>query len=380
MLVMLKVVFRELYLRALVSQLLVCRLYSRTVPLQAALYAQLIVRQLFYPLLRLARVVLVMLVFAAVKQQVVIKLLKLLPFVEKLRGAYRYLQLLPLVLKLLCQPRLLRLLFKYGKTLLVHSYDIPLTEYILLRRRELLFRVRFFVQKQRYPRCLLKYLAALGPTAVDYLRDPALPDDRVAVAPQARAHKQLLYIFKPRLLPVYKVLALPRAVQLARNDHLVGVHRQRPVLVIHRKRDLGEAHRLSLHRSVEDNVLHLFAAQGFRALLSHDPAQRVAYVAFPVSVASHNGGGFGVEIQHRFVRKGLEPMYFKRFKKHLYLRFGNDLKICSRPFPDLYFIAGLFQRRDIPAPLPHQPAYVPFIRKHGIFALRQLLQTRRDVL
>ena len=62
---------------------------------------------------------------------------------------------------------------------------------------------------------------------------------------------------------------------------------------------------------MEDYVLHLFAAQGLCTLLSHYPAQGVAYVALAVAVASNDCGGLGVEIQYGLVRKGFEPMYLK---------------------------------------------------------------------
>ena len=172
------------------------------------------------------------------------------------------------------------------------------------------------MQEQRNSRRFLEYLAALSAPCVDDLRNASLPDYGIPVTTQSRAHKQLLNILQAGLLSVDKVLALARAVKLSRNENLVRVDVQRPVGVVHGQRDLRESHRLALNSAVEDNVLHFFAAQRFRALLTHYPAQGVAYIAFAVAVASDDRCGFGVEIQYGLVREGLEAVNFKRLKKH----------------------------------------------------------------
>ena len=167
------------------------------------------------------------------------------------------------------------------------------------------------MEEQRNARRFLEYLAALGTAGVDYLSDPALSDYGISIAPESRTEQHFLNVFQSGLRAVYEVFALAGAVELAGDRHLVRVHCKGAVGIVDAQRDLRESHRLSVGGPVEDYVLHLFAAQGLCALLSHYPAQGVAYVALAVAVASNDCGGLGVEIQYGLVRKGFEPVYLK---------------------------------------------------------------------
>ena len=167
------------------------------------------------------------------------------------------------------------------------------------------------MQEQRNSGGFLEYLAALSSACVDYLGDPALTDDGISVPAESGAKQHFLNVLESGLRAVDEVLTLAAAVKLTGDSHLVGVHGERTVGIVDTQRDLGESHGFAVGGTVEDNVLHLLTAQGLCALLSHNPAQGVAYVALTVAVAADDGGGLGVEIQYGLVRKGFEPMYLQ---------------------------------------------------------------------
>ena len=79
---------------------------------------------------------------------------------------------------------------------------------------------------------------------------------------------------------------------------------------------LGRRARLARVTAVEDDVLHLLAAQALGALLAHDPRDRVGDVALAASIGTDNGRHALVEGKLRPVREGLEPVDLEFFQTH----------------------------------------------------------------
>ena len=105
--------------------------------------------------------------------------------------------------------------------------------------------------------------------------------------------------------------ALPVAVHPAGHRHLREVHGQGPVLVVEHQGHLAVAQGLALLGAVEDNVLHLGAAQGFGALFPQHPAHGVADVTFSAAVRSHYSSQSFVKAQLDFIREGFKPLKLK---------------------------------------------------------------------
>ena len=114
-------------------------------------------------------------------------------------------------------------------------------------------------------------LALLGEDFVD----SALADDRIALLAHARIAEKLDDILEPARGFVDVVFALAAAIHAPGNHHLGVIHAQRVILVFKDEGNLAIAHALALLRAVEDDVLHLAAAQRLGALLAEHPAHRV---------------------------------------------------------------------------------------------------------
>ena len=89
---------------------------------------------------------------------------------------------------------------------------------------------------------------------------------------------------------------------------------QRLFAVRQRKRDLGHAERLMGVRAVEDDVLHLGAAERLRTLLSENPPDCVGDVALAAAIGTDNGRHARFEFQLGFFREALETDKFEALK------------------------------------------------------------------
>ena len=136
---------------------------------------------------------------------------------------------------------------------------------------------------------LFQNLPALLAAAGDDLSNAALADGGVPVPAQARVHEQLVHIPQADLLVVDIVFALPGPVVGPGQDHLAGVHVEKPAGVVKDQGHLGIPQLAPLLRSAEDHILHLLAPELFRALFAHDPADGIGDVGFPGAVGPHDG-------------------------------------------------------------------------------------------
>ena len=157
-------------------------------------------------------------------------------------------------------------------------------------------------------RRFLKHVAPVGAAGGDDLRDAALADDGIAVAPEAGVHEQGVDVLEAHGLFVDIVLALSTAVIATGEHDLRAVGIEDAGGVVDDERDLRVAHGPALLRAAEDDVLHLAAAQGLGALLAHDPEDRVGDIRFAGAVRPHNGGDVFFKAQARLVREGFEAL------------------------------------------------------------------------
>ena len=162
-------------------------------------------------------------------------------------------------------------------------------------------------------RRLLKHLAPFAGFCGDHIRNFTLADDRIAIAPEARIHKQLVDILEPHGIAIDAVFPLSRAVVAAGYGHLVLVEGKGAVAIIEPQCNLRKALRPAHSGPAEDHILHLGAAQAFGGLLAEHPAHRVGNVALSAAVGADNAGDPLVKGEHRFIREGLKALHFKRF-------------------------------------------------------------------
>ena len=205
--------------------------------------------------------------------------------------------------------------------LLAQGHDLQLqlidlvvdAQEVFLRAGELALRLLLAVAVARDAGRFLKDLAALVALAGNDLGDATLPDDRVPVAAETGVHEQLVDIAQAAGLAVDIIFALATAV-IAAGDHDLGVLGVEDAgAVVKDERHLRKAHGAALFRAAEDDVLHLAAAQRFRALLAHDPQDGVRYIRLAAPVRADDRRDLLVKIQARLVREGLEALDLQCF-------------------------------------------------------------------
>ena len=180
---------------------------------------------------------------------------------------------------------------------------------VFLRALKLALGLLLAVAEARNACRLFKDLAAVAALLRQNFVDAALTDDRVALAPHAGIHEQLVHVAQPDGLLVDIVFRLAAAVVPARDGDLGFLHAGKNVLgVVEHERHLRKAHLIARFRAAEDDVLHLRAAQRLARLLAHDPADGVRNIRFSASVRADDGGDILTEVEHRLVWKALEAL------------------------------------------------------------------------
>ena len=185
------------------------------------------------------------------------------------------------------------------------------------------------------PFCLPPALAILGDTrslfeeAADLLRprlddarDHALLDDRVGARPEAGTEKQVDDVLAPDLGPVDEVARLATAVEhpLDRDLRVLGPLARRLALgVVEDQFDTGPRHRLAAGRTVEDDVLHRFAAQRRRPRLAQHPAYGVDDVRLAAAVGPDHADQLAGGVHRGRVDESLETGEFELGQAHVSL-------------------------------------------------------------
>ncbi|OQB95849.1 MAG: hypothetical protein BWX86_01052 [Verrucomicrobia bacterium ADurb.Bin122] len=140
------------------------------------------------------------------------------------------------------------------------------------------------------------------------LVDLALRHDRVAGPADAGVHEQLLDVLQAARLAVEEVLALPVAVHAAHDLDLVKLAAELLLAIGQEQRDFAQLRRFAGVGALENDVLHLAAAQGLGALFAQHPADGVGDVGLAAAIGTDDGGDAGFETQRRRVRKGLKTV------------------------------------------------------------------------
>ena len=136
--------------------------------------------------------------------------------------------------------------------------------------------------------------------------DLPLADHRVRAQAEPGVHEQVAHLLQRRQLAVEAVLALPGAEHPAADLDPAfdrGLNRR---IGLQEDVDLGHPQGLAALRAVEDDVLHLFAAEELRALLAHAPGQGFDEIRLAATVRPHDGGDAGGEGGRDRVDEGLE--------------------------------------------------------------------------
>src|SRR5690606_7860271 len=100
------------------------------------------------------------------------------------------------------------------------------------------------------------------------------------------------------------------------------------------QRNLADLERLSLVGTLEDDVLHLAAAQRLRALLAQNPADRVGDIALAAAVWPDDRCYSRVEMQLRRVGKALKSVNLEFLEMHARKSGSPEVIFCSPRKPD----------------------------------------------
>ena len=119
-----------------------------------------------------------------------------------------------------------------------------------------------------------------------------------------------------QLLAVDRVLAAAVAEQRAADRDLGVLDRQGAVGVVDREHDLGAAERAPRRGAGEDDVFHLAAAEGLRALLAHHPGEGVDDVRLAGAVRADDAGDARLEGESGRLGERLEPLEGQALQIH----------------------------------------------------------------
>jgi hypothetical protein len=159
---------------------------------------------------------------------------------------------------------------------------------------------------------LLEDDAALLGLGGEDLVDLALGHDRVARPADAGVHEKLVDVLQAAGLAVEEILALPVAVDAAHDLDLVEFAAELLFALGEVEGDLAELGGFAGVGALEDDVLHLAAAEGLGALLTEDPADGVGDVGFAAAVGADDGRDTGLELEGGVVRETFEPVKRER--------------------------------------------------------------------
>src|SRR5689334_25337055 len=98
--------------------------------------------------------------------------------------------------------------------------------------------------------------------------------------------------------------------------------------------DFGHAARRTIARALEDDVLHLTAAQMLHALLAEHPRNRIGHIALAAAVWANDGGdSISSEDYFGVVGEGFKPGDFQTLEfEHLLVRgsvLGQPLRLLA---------------------------------------------------
>ncbi len=144
----------------------------------------------------------------------------------------------------------------------------------------------------------------------------ALTHDDVLLAPDSRVGQKLLDVEQAALRTVDLVFGITRTEQQPRDRDLVELDRQQTRGVVDRERHLGATERRPFRRTGEDDVVHLPATNGARALRAQHPRDGVDEVRLAGPVGSDHHRHTRLELDRRAVSETLEALERERLQEH----------------------------------------------------------------
>ena len=163
---------------------------------------------------------------------------------------------------------------------------------------------------------LLDQRAPLGRLRGEDLLDPALADDGVHLAAEPDVGQHLDDIGAAHVGPVDEVLALPAAMEPARDGKLGELERAVVVLVVEEELYLGEGRGLAPVAACIEDVVGLLGAELAGAQTSGGPDDRVRDVRFARAVRADDHGDARLEAHLDRVGKRLEAAQLDRTQMH----------------------------------------------------------------
>src|SRR5690606_25457414 len=171
------------------------------------------------------------------------------------------------------------------------------------------------------------------------------------LAADAGVGEEVLDVEEAAAVAVDLVLAFAGAEHAAGDGDLGVVDGDGAVGVVDGERDLGAAERGTAGGAGEDDVLHLAASQGFRALLAQDPGDGVDDVGLAGAVGADDAGDAGLEAQGRGRGEGFESLQREALEVQRSTPWRGSAwlgrsKSTRRPRPDLVYRPGGGRRSE----------------------------------
>ena len=168
------------------------------------------------------------------------------------------------------------------------------------------------------PRRLLEDPSPVDGIGGKYGVDPSLLEDRVAATAQPRIEEQFTHVLEAHAAAVDQILTIAALEHAPGDLHLLAAADEGPTAVVQHDGRLGHAERRPARAALEDDVGHLLAAHGSRALLAEHPSQGVDDVALTAAVRSDDTRqGVASELEDRTVGKGLETKQLETMESHV---------------------------------------------------------------
>ncbi|OPY93138.1 MAG: Nif-specific regulatory protein [Syntrophaceae bacterium PtaU1.Bin231] len=193
----------------------------------------------------------------------------------------------------------------------------------VVQAREILFRRLHLADGRFFPALVLGNAGRLLdelPTVFRFRLDEGgnavLFDQRIGLGADAGSHEEFTDVQKTAGDLVDTVFAFAVPEQAARDLHFAegGIGLREPGPVGGQDHGhLGHADGGCLHGSVEDDIVHLLAAQRLDPLFPHDPADGVYDIALAAAVGTDDGADPLSEVEDDAVAERLKPCNFKLF-------------------------------------------------------------------
>ncbi|CAB4827572.1 unannotated protein [freshwater metagenome] len=146
--------------------------------------------------------------------------------------------------------------------------------------------------------------------------DLALTHDDVLLATDAGVAEQFLDIEQAAGNPIDRVFALARAEQRAADADLAELHGEHPIGVVDGEGDLRPSERGAFVGAVEDDVVHLLAADRAGGLRTEHPCDCIDHVGLARTVRADHDGDARLELERGGVCERLETLEGERLEEH----------------------------------------------------------------